>query len=71
MPSFRCYFLDAEDHIGARVEIEASALTEAINRALELFREGQPRYRSVEIWQGAVQVYPEQREKRATGESAA
>src|SRR3989441_9386657 len=34
MPSYRCYFLDGQDHIKAVADLEADALAEAIDRAL-------------------------------------
>ena len=58
MPLYRCYFLDRDDHIRERAEIEADAPGMAVDRALELLR-ANPQYYSIEIWQGAQRVYPE------------
>ena len=33
MPSYRCYFLDREDHIAVRTDIEADTLSDAIKKA--------------------------------------
>jgi hypothetical protein len=68
MPSFRCYLLDAEDHIRERIDIDAGALNAAIDRAIELLK-ARPQNRSFEIWHGAVRLYPEPRERRTTGEA--
>jgi hypothetical protein len=57
MDIFRCYFLDAQDHISAREDIEADTLAAAIDRALAMLK-SRPHHRSIEIWQGARRVYP-------------
>jgi len=51
-----CYFLDAENHIASRSEIEADALEGAIAQALEILK-GHPEHRSFEIWQGDQRLY--------------
>ena len=58
MPSYRCYFLDDEDHIKARTVIEADALSYAIDGAFELLSV-LPEFRAVEIWQGTKRLYPQ------------
>ena len=57
LEQYRCYFLDAADHIQAATDIEAEALSEAIDRGLAMLRE-RPQSRSIEMWQGAQKVYP-------------
>ena len=57
MQSYRCYFLDSEDHIKARTEIEADALGEAIENALDLLSV-LPEFRAVEIWRETECLYP-------------
>jgi hypothetical protein len=56
MLTFRCYFLDANNHIRAAEVIEAKALGEAIEKGLALLRAS--RHQSLEIWEGAVKVFP-------------
>jgi hypothetical protein len=58
MALYRCYFLDGDDRIRERTDIEADALGAAVDRALELLR-ARPEGHSIEIWQGAQRVYPE------------
>ncbi len=57
MPSYRCYFLDGQDHIKAVADLEADALAEPIDRALVLLK-ARPQHHSIEIWQGAQRLYP-------------
>lgn len=57
MPSYRCYFLNGEDHIQAVENIEADAVSEAIDHALAML-EARPQHRSIEVWQGARRLYP-------------
>ena len=38
MPTYRCYFLDREDHIGAAADIEAAALSEAVAKAFGILK---------------------------------
>jgi hypothetical protein len=57
MHVYRCYFLDSEDHIKAAENIEAEALTKAIERALALL-ELRPQHRAIEIWEGERRVFP-------------
>ena len=57
MPSYRCYFLNDEDHIQAYESIEADAVREAIDRARAMLRT-RPQHRKVELWQGARRLYP-------------
>ena len=56
MPSYRCYFLDGQDHIKAATDLEADTLAAAIDRALALL-ETHPEHYAVEIWQGARRLY--------------
>jgi hypothetical protein len=58
MPTYRCYFLDREDHIGAAADIEAAALSEAVAKALGILKI-RPQFDHIEIWQGAHRLYPE------------
>ena len=57
MPSYRCYFLNDQDHIQAYESIEADALGEAVDRALAMLK-ARPQHRRVELWQGARRLYP-------------
>ena len=56
MPLYRCYFLDGDDHIRERADIEADTLAIAIDQALELLKK-KPQCRSFEIWQGDQRLY--------------
>ena len=56
MASFRCYFLDADDHIRAAQVIEAEGLGAAIEKGLAMLR--QSPYQGLEIWEGATKVFP-------------
>ena len=56
MPGFRCYFLDREGHIKGRTEIQADALSEAIERALELLT-AHPEHHGIEVWSGLQRLY--------------
>jgi hypothetical protein len=67
MYTFRCYFLDANDHIKAAEVIEAKALGEAIERGLAALRES--RHQSLEIWEGARKVFPTSAPSVAAGDS--
>jgi hypothetical protein len=55
MPSYRCYFLDYQDHIQAAENIEADGLDEAIEHTLAMLRQ-RPQYHSIELWQGALRL---------------
>jgi hypothetical protein len=57
MPSYRCYFLDQQAHIQAAENIDADALSEAIDKALAMLKQ-RPHHRSIEIWEGARRLYP-------------
>jgi hypothetical protein len=61
MHVYRCYFLNQDDRIRAFENIEADALTEALDRAFALLRE-QPEHHAIEIWNGAIRVYRGQAE---------
>ena len=56
MPSYRCYFLDQDDHISGTEIIDAEALTAAVEKARALLRD-LPNHRSVEVWQGDERRY--------------
>ena len=62
MRSYRCFFLDDEQHIKGAEIIEAEALGKAINRALASFK-ARPQHHSVEIWFGANRIYQAEREE--------
>jgi hypothetical protein len=67
MPTYRCYFLDRKDHIGAAADIEAAALSEAVATALAMLKL-RPLFDDIEIWQGTHRLYPEPAaEKVASG----
>jgi hypothetical protein len=54
---FRCYFLNADDHIEAFEVIEVASLNEGIDRAHAMLK-ARPQHRSVELWDGSRRVYP-------------
>ena len=56
MTSYRCYFLDGENHIKDATDLEADALAAAIDQALALLRE-RAELHAIEIWQGANRLY--------------
>ena len=56
MPSFRCYFLDYQGHIGAAENFDAEHLDEAIERALAMLK-ARPHHHSIEIWQRTLRLY--------------
>ena len=56
MATFRCYYLDADDHIRQVEIIEARALGEAIEKGLAMLRRS--RHPAIEIWEGATKVFP-------------
>src|SRR5438477_4438472 len=53
---FRCYFLNADEHIEACEVIEVASLGEGIDRALAMLK-ARPQHRNVELWDGARRVY--------------
>ena len=57
MTYYRCYFLDAADHIRGAENIETETLVVAIERALALLRQ-RPQHDGIELWQGRRKVYP-------------
>ena len=65
MASFRCYFLDSDDHIRAAEVIEAKALGEAIEKGLAMLR--QSRFEGLEIWEGATKVFPVSAPRSSSG----
>jgi hypothetical protein len=56
MHIYRCFFLDAADHIKAAEIIEAEAIGEVIETAQTLLRE-RHKHRAVEIWEGSQRLY--------------
>ena len=63
MDIYRCYFLDAQDHIRAVENIEAPALAHAKEQGFAILQ-GHPLWQSIEIWQGASKLYPVAKEER-------
>jgi hypothetical protein len=58
MSTYRCYFIDNDDHIGGPAEmIEATSTSEALTKALAMLGE-RPHYRTIEVWIGESRVYP-------------
>jgi hypothetical protein len=57
MPSYHCYFLDEDEHIKAREDIEAEKLRDAMEQAL-LMLKARPQHSKVELWEGARRVFP-------------
>ena len=57
MHVYRCYFLNADDHIEAFEVIEMAGLNDAVERALAMLK-ARPQHRSVELWDGSRRVYP-------------
>ncbi len=59
MPSYRCYFLDRDEHIHGSADIEADELEEAIDLALEMLKaQHSSKCEVIEIWQGDQRLYP-------------
>ena len=59
MPFYRCYFLDREDHIRSRADIETADIQQAIERAFEMLKtQSASGCESFEIWEGDQRVYP-------------
>ena len=54
--TFRCYHLDANDHIQQVEIIDANALGEAIEKGLAMLRRS--RYPAIEIWEGEMKGFP-------------
>ena len=59
MPSYRCYFLNDEDHIQAVENVDAELVWDAIDRALAMLK-ARPHTSAVEVWEGARRLYPAQ-----------
>ena len=57
MHIYRCYFLNADDHIEAFEVIEVASLSEGIDRAQAMLK-ARPQHRSVELWDGSRRIYP-------------
>ena len=57
MHIFRCYFLNADDHVEAFEVIEVASLSEGIDRAHAMLKV-RPQHRTVELWDGSRRVYP-------------
>ena len=60
MPSYRCYFLDAANHVAADRFVECGTDRLAQARADELLAD--TGYRAMEIWDGARFVYQAMRQ---------
>ena len=58
MASYRCYFLDHDEHIHGSADLEAGGLEEAIDRAMEMLRTQYTQCAFIEIWQGDQRLYP-------------
>jgi hypothetical protein len=59
MPTYYCYFLDQNEHIHGRAEVEAGGLEEAVDRALEILKaQYSAKCEFIEIWQGDHRLYP-------------
>jgi hypothetical protein len=58
---YRCYFLDAEDHIKAAEEIEAVSNSEVIDRALAMLKD-RPQHQGIEIWEGTRRLFTSRRD---------
>ena len=56
MVIFRCFYLDADNHILQVEIIEAKTLGEAIEKGLAMQRRS--RCPAIEIWEGATKVFP-------------
>jgi hypothetical protein len=56
MVTFRCYYLDADNHIQQVEIIEAKTLGEAIEKGLAMLRRSP--HPAIEIWEGATKVFP-------------
>ena len=57
MRLYRCCFLDERDRVAASENIEAEALSEAVDLALAMLH-NRPQHRAIEIWDGGARVYP-------------
>lgn len=62
MRSYRCYFLNQTNRIAGVEIIEAEADEDALIGAARLLG-GQPRYRAIEVWDGARRVFPRARDR--------
>lgn len=69
LPSYRCYFLDREDHVTGRTDFEARSLSDAIDQARRTLNT-RTEQRSFEIWQGTQRLHPERREKDIVEQAA-
>ena len=59
MATYRCYFLDRDEHIHGSADIDAGGLEEAVDRALEMLKaQYSPKCEFIEIWQGDQRLYP-------------
>jgi hypothetical protein len=56
MATFRCYYLNADNHIQQVEIIEAKSLGDAIEKGLAMRRRSP--YPAIEIWDGATKVFP-------------
>jgi hypothetical protein len=56
MSSYRCYFLDQDDRVGAEIAVRADDLAEAIDQALVRLQE-RPHFCAIELWAGETLAY--------------
>lgn len=63
MQSFRCYFLDDRDRIGDAVMVDALDLADAVRRCRALLDadDRRERFSGIEIWQGVIRLYTDER----------
>ncbi len=66
MFTYRCFFLDGEDHIKASKIVEADAIDDVIDKACALLRE-RHQHRAVEIWEGERRPYHSGERGKLTG----
>jgi hypothetical protein len=69
MVGYRCYILDAEDHILQAYEVECADDAQAATAAGDLLARD-PYHRSVEVWQRARRIAKLERESAAGPRSA-
>ena len=59
MATYRCYFLDQDEHIHGRADVEAGGLEEAVALGLEMLKaQYSLKCEFIEIWQGDQRLYP-------------
>jgi hypothetical protein len=60
MIHFRCYFLNADEHIKAAQDFECESEANAIDRARRVFAEAD-KYSAFELWREGTRVHFEKR----------